>query len=121
MNQKCSRRDFFQSFKDVCAITTMGAGVLSANRVKAQSMPLPSSSMSKAGALLLNPQGVLKTSTPRVTSEQLEKKAQRIQAVVEEKTIQTQGLIPMFVRKNDYQLPNGRRLCGHARLPEAAW
>jgi hypothetical protein len=35
----------------------------------------------------------------------LERKAQRIQAVVEEKTIQTHGLIPMFVRKNDYQLP----------------
>src|SRR2546425_10323993 len=105
MNPKCSRRDFFQSFKNVCAITTVGAGVLSANRVKAQSMPLASSSTSQAGALFLNPQRVLKTSTQRMTSEQLEGKAQRIQAVVEEKTLQTHGLIPMFVRKSDYQLP----------------
>ena len=35
----------------------------------------------------------------------LEKKALRLQAVIEEKTVQTHGMIPMFVRAKDYQLP----------------
>ena len=36
---------------------------------------------------------------------ELERKALRIQAVVEEHTLQAHGMLPMFVRAGDYQLP----------------
>ena len=51
----------------------------------------------------------------------LERKALRLQAIVEDKTLQSHGLIPMFVRCEDYQLPTAedyqgaykhRHLCG---------
>ena len=42
------------------------------------------------------------------THETLEDKARRIQAVVEQKTIQVHGLIPMFVRARDYELPTAQ-------------
>jgi hypothetical protein len=41
----------------------------------------------------------------KMTSEQLTEKALRIQAIVEDKTVQAHGLIPMFVRPDDYKLP----------------
>ena len=40
-----------------------------------------------------------------MSGEQLEQKARRLQAIIEEKTLQTHGLLPMFVRADDYQLP----------------
>jgi hypothetical protein len=39
------------------------------------------------------------------TAEQLDGKARRLQAIIESKTLQTHGLIPMLVRAEDYQLP----------------
>jgi hypothetical protein len=40
-----------------------------------------------------------------LTSLELEQKARRIQAVVEEHTLQEHGMLPMLVRSSDYQLP----------------
>ena len=40
-----------------------------------------------------------------MTPSELERKALRIQAVVEEHTLQDHGMVPMFVRPTDYQLP----------------
>ncbi len=42
---------------------------------------------------------------PTMTSQQLEDKAERLQALVEEKIVQAHGMIPMFVRASDYKLP----------------
>ncbi len=41
----------------------------------------------------------------RMSAEQLTRKAQRLQAIIEKKTLQAHGLIPMLVRAGDYQLP----------------
>ncbi|WP_425395803.1 hypothetical protein [Aeoliella sp.] len=40
-----------------------------------------------------------------LTDEQLAAKAARLQSLVEEKLLQHHGLVPMFVRASDYQLP----------------
>lgn len=37
--------------------------------------------------------------------QQLEEKAQRLQSVVEEKSLQSHGMLPMFLRSTDYRLP----------------
>jgi hypothetical protein len=42
---------------------------------------------------------------PKLTDSQLARKAQRLQTTVEKKIVQQHGLIPMFVRADDYQLP----------------
>ena len=42
---------------------------------------------------------------PAMTADELECKALRIQAVVEEHTLQEHGMVPMLVRPTDYQLP----------------
>jgi hypothetical protein len=44
-------------------------------------------------------------SAGKLTSEQLDQKALRLQAIIENKTLQAHGLIPMFVRTGDYRLP----------------
>ena len=50
-----------------------------------------------------------------MTSQQLEVKAKRIQALVEEKTVQRHGMIPMFVRAGDYKLPTAEDYRGAYR------
>lgn len=52
---------------------------------------------------------------PTMSSRQLEKKAARLQALVEEKILQDRGLIPMFVRASDYQLPTAEDYKGAYR------
>ena len=49
-----------------------------------------------------------------MTSLELEQKALRIQAVVEEHTLQEHGMLPMFVRSTDYQLPTAEDYAGMA-------
>ena len=52
-----------------------------------------------------------------MTGNELEEKAKRIQAVVEEKTLQVHGLLPMFVRATDFQLPTAQDYAGAAPHP----
>jgi hypothetical protein len=42
---------------------------------------------------------------PTMTSRQLEEKARRLENLLETKIVRQHGLIPMFVRADDYQLP----------------
>ena len=49
--------------------------------------------------------GCHQASAQSLTPAQLERKALRIQGIVESKIIQEHGMIPMFVRPNDYRLP----------------
>ena len=49
-----------------------------------------------------------------MTPSELERKALRIQAVVEEHTLQDHGMVPMFVRPTDYQLPTAEDYRGMA-------
>ena len=51
---------------------------------------------------------------PVMTADELERKALRIQAVVEEQTLQEHGMVPMFVRPTDYQLPTAADYRGMA-------
>ena len=51
---------------------------------------------------------------PVMTADELERKALRIQAVVEEYTLQEHGMVPMFVRPTDYQLPTAADYRGMA-------
>ena len=50
-----------------------------------------------------------------MSPEALEKKALRIQAIVESKALQAHGMIPMFLRKTDYQLPTAEDYKGAYR------
>ena len=50
-----------------------------------------------------------------MTPQQLEWKALRIQALLEEETLQVHGLVPMFVRASDYQLPTAEDYAGAYR------
>jgi len=52
---------------------------------------------------------------PAMSSQQLEKKAKRLQALVEEKIVRQHGMIPMFVRASDYQLPTAEDYKGAYR------
>jgi len=52
---------------------------------------------------------------PTMSSQQLEEKAKRLQALVEEKIVRDHGLIPMFVRASDYQLPTAEDYQGAYR------
>ncbi|MBM3802807.1 MAG: hypothetical protein FJW26_10935 [Acidimicrobiia bacterium] len=52
---------------------------------------------------------------PAMSSQQLEKKAKRLQALVEDKIVQDHGLIPMFVRASDYKLPTAEDYKGAYR------
>ncbi|MAG37420.1 MAG: hypothetical protein CL878_14390 [Dehalococcoidia bacterium] len=47
-----------------------------------------------------------------MTDAALAAKANRIQAVVEEQTLQAHGMLPMFVRASDYQLPTAEDYAG---------
>ena len=49
-----------------------------------------------------------------MNSAELEHKAFRIQAVVEEHTLQQHGMLPMFVRASDFQLPTALDYAGMA-------
>ena len=49
-----------------------------------------------------------------MTSTELERKAIRIQSGVEEHTLQEHGMVPMFVRADDYQLPTAEDYVGMA-------
>lgn len=49
--------------------------------------------------------GAAEPAAGKMTVAELEQKARRLQAIVEEKTLQAHGLIPMFVRCEDYRLP----------------
>ena len=49
-----------------------------------------------------------------MNSAELEHKAFRIQAVVEEHTLQQHGMLPMFVRASDFQLPTAPDYAGMA-------
>ena len=51
---------------------------------------------------------------PAMTADELECKALRIQAVVEEHTLQEHGMVPMLVRPTDYQLPTAEDYRGMA-------
>ena len=59
-----------------------------------------------------NPADPAGSNGARMTSAQLEKKAIRLQAIIEEKTLQAHGMIPMFVRATDYQLPRAEDYAG---------
>lgn len=50
-----------------------------------------------------------------VEAKELERKAFRFQAIVEEKTLQKEGMIPMFVRADDYELPTAEDYAGAYR------
>ena len=50
-----------------------------------------------------------------MTDGDLEKKAARLQALIEQKTLQPHGLIPMFVRAEDYALPTAEDYKGAYR------
>ena len=50
-----------------------------------------------------------------MTRQELERKALRIQALLEEKTLQVHGLVPMFVRASDYRLPTAEDYAGAYR------
>ena len=50
-----------------------------------------------------------------MTRQELERKALRIQALLEEKTLQVHGLVPMFVRASDYRLPTADDYAGAYR------
>ncbi|MSO22261.1 MAG: hypothetical protein EXQ58_03185 [Acidobacteria bacterium] len=50
-----------------------------------------------------------------MSREALEKKALRIQAIVESKALQAHGMIPMFLRKTDYRLPTAEDYKGAYR------
>lgn len=50
-----------------------------------------------------------------MSREALEKKALRIQAIVESKALQAHGMIPMFLRKTDYRLPTAEDYQGAYR------
>ncbi|MSO22260.1 MAG: hypothetical protein EXQ58_03180 [Acidobacteria bacterium] len=52
---------------------------------------------------------------PAMSSQQLEKKARRLQALVETKIVREHGMIPMFVRAKDYQLPTAQDYKGAYR------
>ena len=47
-----------------------------------------------------------------MTEQELEWKALRIQAILEEETLQIHGLVPMLVRASDYQLPTAEDYAG---------
>ena len=49
-----------------------------------------------------------------MTADELERKALRIQAMVEEHTLQEHGMVPMFVRATDYQFPTAEDYRGMA-------
>ena len=53
--------------------------------------------------------GILPTEVPAeeatLTDEQFAEKAIRLQAIVEQKMLRQRGMVPMFVRADDYQLP----------------
>ncbi|MEX0642991.1 MAG: hypothetical protein WD468_09845 [Pirellulales bacterium] len=49
------------------------------------------------------------------TDDQLAAKAQRLQAIVEQKLLQQHGMIPMLVRASDYQLPTAEDYKGAHR------
>ena len=51
----------------------------------------------------------------KLTNRQLAEKAQRLQALVEQKLVQAHGMIPMFVRAGDYQLPTAEDYQGAYR------
>ncbi|WP_442483547.1 hypothetical protein [Aeoliella sp. SH292] len=44
----------------------------------------------------------------KLDDQQLGEKAERLQAVVEEKVLQQHGMVPMLVRASDYQLPTAK-------------
>ena len=50
-----------------------------------------------------------------MTSQQLEAKAKRLQALIGEKIVQAHGMIPMFVRASDYELPTAEDYRGAYR------
>ena len=50
-----------------------------------------------------------------MTPQELEWKALRIQALLEEETLQVHGLVPMFVRASDYRLPTAEDYAGAYR------
>ena len=50
-----------------------------------------------------------------MTRRELERKALRIQALLEEETLQIHGLVPMFVRASDYRLPTAEDYAGAYR------
>ena len=50
-----------------------------------------------------------------MTDQELERKALRIGAIVEEHTLQKHGMVPMFVRASDYQLPTAEDYAGAYR------
>lgn len=52
---------------------------------------------------------------PKLTDAQLALKARRLQTIVEERMLQDHGMIPMFVRADDYQLPTAEDYRGAYR------
>jgi len=52
---------------------------------------------------------------PRTSDAELATKAQRLEALVEEKMLQQHGMIPMFVRASDFQLPTAEDYQGAYR------
>ena len=50
-----------------------------------------------------------------MTDAELEAKANRIQAVVEDNVLQAHGMIPMLVRADDFQLPSAEDYRGAYR------
>jgi len=50
-----------------------------------------------------------------MTDQELERKALRIQTILEEHTLQEHGMLPMFVRASDYQLPTAKDYAGAYR------
>jgi len=50
-----------------------------------------------------------------MTDQELERKALRIGAIVEKHTLQEHGMVPMFVRASDYQLPTAEDYAGAYR------
>lgn len=60
--------------------------------------------------------GIVSTASQAgMTSEPLEAKAERLQSIVEENTVQAHGMIPMFVRASDYKLPTAEDYQGAYR------
>ena len=47
-----------------------------------------------------------------MTAAQLEQKALRLQAIIEEHTLQAHGMVPTLVRRDDYQLPTAEDYVG---------
>lgn len=59
--------------------------------------------------------GATPATSGKLTSAQLAEKARRLQAVLEDHIVQAHGLVPMFVRANDYQLPTAEDYAGSYR------